>query len=108
MNGSLKMNKHTKEPWSTYSFWYPLYADKQTITIVNSRGNSIATLAYKDDQENIENAHRIVSCVNACTGTNPEAIPELLEFLKRLCFVESSEAIKGTAKRLLEKLNFKK
>ena len=28
------------------------------------------------------NAHRIVACVNACEGINPEAVPELLEALK--------------------------
>jgi hypothetical protein len=28
------------------------------------------------------NANRIVACVNACEGVNPEAIPELLEVLR--------------------------
>lgn len=32
--------------------------------------------------EECANAARIVACVNACEGINPEAVPELLEALK--------------------------
>jgi len=30
------------------------------------------------------NAARIVACVNACEGINPEAVPDLLEALRRI------------------------
>ena len=30
------------------------------------------------------NAERIVACVNACEGINPEAVPEMLEALKKI------------------------
>jgi hypothetical protein len=36
------------------------------------------------DIENEANAIRIVACVNACEGINPEAIPDMLEALNRL------------------------
>ena len=31
-----------------------------------------------------EHARRIVACVNACEGINPEAVPELVDALRRI------------------------
>lgn len=37
------------------------------------------------------NAHRIADCVNACEGINPEAVPDLLEALKKAQWSERWE-----------------
>ena len=34
------------------------------------------------EQEKLANAVRIVACVNACAGINPEAVPDLLATLR--------------------------
>jgi predicted nucleic acid-binding Zn ribbon protein len=36
------------------------------------------------NDEMLANAERIVSCVNACAGINPEAIPELIKAAEKL------------------------
>ena len=74
--------KHTAEPWRTPSgFDEPVVfggADTETHPIC------IALDApYRDLSTRKANAERIVSCVNACKGINPEAVPELLKALKR-------------------------
>ncbi len=42
----------------------------------------IATVSCGLHPTQASNARRIVACVNACEGINPEAVPELLEALK--------------------------
>lgn len=50
------------------------------------------------DEECQANASRIVACVNACAGINPEAVPELLAILKTLsALVPSDEGLGGRA-----------
>ena len=66
--------KHTPEPWKAVG---------QDIRDGNE--DNIVTVPYGDDPEQAEaNARRIVSCVNACEGINPDAVPELLEALHNL------------------------
>lgn len=44
-----------------------------------------ATEAEYGDGEAIDaNAERIIACVNACQGINPEAVPDMLEALKAI------------------------
>ena len=65
--------EHTPEPW--YS---KLSAgDHQGLVISETDGQSIA-VTYQGEAD----AARIVSCVNACAGLNPEAVPLLLDALK--------------------------
>jgi hypothetical protein len=53
-----KDSKHTQEPWDLF------------------------TLA--GGTPSLPNARRIIACVNACRGINPEAVPELLAALELL------------------------
>lgn len=66
-----KSMRHTKEPWVYKSG-----------AIVTENGAPIAQMDLETDEiepaEQYTNANRIVACVNACAGINPEAIPDLL------------------------------
>lgn len=46
-------------------------------------------------EEDAANASRIVACVNACEGINPEAVPGLLKALQRLAKRFPTEPICG-------------
>ena len=72
------MNRHTPEPWGVWL--NPDGCNRGMITddalarhIVYVVGNTHEAKA---------NGRRIVACVNACAGINPEAVPKLLEALK--------------------------
>ena len=74
---------HTSEPW-TYSqdgIWGP-------------RGTIIANMvhtAYEPEKSQVvANAIRIVACVNACAGINPEAMQDLLVALQDLLYCNCS------------------
>lgn len=60
------MNKHTPEPWEEFT---PAGA---TFQIIDADGIILADVYDRDD------AKRIVACVNACRGINPEAVPLLM------------------------------
>jgi len=71
--------KHTKEPWS----WRP-HEDTGRPLIVNSDEYAIALVEGDDflpinPAEEQANARRIIECVNACAGLNPETIKDLVK-----------------------------
>jgi hypothetical protein len=68
--------KHTPEPWGDLDgVIVPPYAtDDGQAWIADTRSAPNAR----------RNAARIVACVNACAGINPEAVPDLLRVLTRL------------------------
>jgi hypothetical protein len=70
--------KHTPEPWSYDESQedYVLYSDSAWI------GKTSLGYGVTPEGETEANAARIVACVNACEGINPEAIPLMLEALK--------------------------
>lgn len=65
-------------------------AGNEWVTIFDAEAEEVATLMVRDaakwktevgpDRE--RDAARIVACVNACAGMNPEAVPDLLAALK--------------------------
>lgn len=79
--------KHTPEPWEEYAGnirtveanekygdgYRAEFRRRPIADVVNIRGQ---------EEVNKANAQRIVACVNACKGINPEAVPELLEALE--------------------------
>ena len=88
--------KHTSEPWSAAkttpkgyragTFYecriqYGTTKPGNTIAVVHMGGDGALYSAEDGVQAN---ADRIVSCVNACAGINPEAVPEMVEALREL------------------------
>jgi hypothetical protein len=67
--------KHTPEPWSLESYG---------ATLITKNGYDIAlTNSGKFKTGNAQqDAARIVTCVNACAGLNPAAVPRLVEALQ--------------------------
>jgi hypothetical protein len=65
------MTAHTPEPWKL----------SQDGTITNAEG--YVTLLSQSPQART-NAARIVACVNACAGINPEAVPDLRTALRHI------------------------
>ena len=75
-------NQHTKEPWVAEknpdnNGWV---VDAGRIRICDVY--QILDVYSRDFGHDKFNADRIVACVNACEGINPEAVKELLEALK--------------------------
>jgi len=83
------MPKHTPEPWMLHrdnhmGLTYPM-GEEVSHRIIWGDGRDVAYLPPHSDGDNGNaNAARIVACVNACKGLNPDAIPELLEAAKTL------------------------
>ena len=66
-------NKHTPEPWRTAErSGFPFHVD-------DARGESVAMMLADDDhdeQRGLDNARRIVACVNACAGISTENLED--------------------------------
>jgi len=81
--------KHTPGPWrlTTGAYW---------LRIVGPAKEAIASFGnqrrWLDGVEVAANARRIVACVNACEGINPEAVPDLLEACRKLIEANSIHA----------------
>ena len=85
--------KHTKEPWAVRAIGSEGYNVGREINAtllalpIHQRLRESQPICRVDgfEWETLKaNAHRIVACVNACKGINPEAVPDLLEALKML------------------------
>ena len=72
------MSEHTPEPWK---YLPPDHVGGAAI--IPMEGPCICTFwnenpDLRSEAEHDANARRIVACVNACEGINPEAVPDLL------------------------------
>ena len=70
------MSDYTPEPWEAQD------APGDCIPLVLSKAGNGCLVAecnpsYTNAVEAMANAERIVACVNACAGMNPEAVPHL-------------------------------
>jgi len=74
------MTEHTKEPWLVYS-------RPEEYVIANNEVDDdyrvIALMRPRHSNE-IANAARIVACVNACAGLNPEAVPASVSIVRSI------------------------
>ena len=86
-----EMSTHTPEPWyqdgrgPRSSGRIPIFAptigglgQKSSVSIASA--SQLGMAGSPGAQQ--ANADRIIACVNACAGINPEAVPELLEALE--------------------------
>lgn len=74
---------HTSEPWQLHNN----IGRKGGVGIIADAAPCIiATMSNAQawPVEAYSNAERIVSCVNACQGINPAAVPEIVDALERL------------------------
>ena len=75
---------HTKEPWRIYKH--------SAAHVENENGRGVcSTGGYADNfsngafhDENEANAHRIVACVNALAGYNPDAVADVVAALEQI------------------------
>lgn len=76
------MSKHTPEPWEVWDTGksVTLKAKFGTPGMDASQLYPVFTVGPGVNQN--ANARRIVECVNACEGINPDAVPELLAALQ--------------------------
>ena len=68
-----KDGQHTPGPWAAWD-----NDGTGTLPCVLSKGVTAAGNFYVSQCNVYEDARRIVACVNACEGINPEAVPDLL------------------------------
>lgn len=77
---------HTREPWAQ---------DWNAPLAIIGEGHLVAKSFYWSGSENAgrpeSNARRIVACVNACEGINPDAVPELLDAAEILAGLEAKD-----------------
>ena len=79
------MNKHTPGPWT---YHHEPSLNRYAVRAEPFGTETILSISYWSrtpiwDRERAEaDASRIVSCVNACDGINPEAVPDLLAACK--------------------------
>ena len=72
---------HTPGPWFLHG--KPGYEALEIFGTNRPIAKSLYHLGSEDNEADA-NARRIVACVNACEGINPEAVPELLAVCKLL------------------------
>jgi hypothetical protein len=97
------MSNHTKEPWKVHLI------DRATMIASDvESGYIVEARKVKRGDIDIANAHRIVTCVNACTNMkDPETEiaklradrAELLEALEELC--KNSQGVFSTIERII-------
>ena len=73
--------KHTPEPWHVTGY---LGNERpvQAVGISAQGGTEVIQPTFDDDLAEI-NFERMVACVNACEGLNPEAVPEIVKVARR-------------------------
>ncbi|MFA6167821.1 MAG: hypothetical protein WC700_14465 [Gemmatimonadaceae bacterium] len=78
--------KHTPEPWT-----HPQESFRNLIAGPDLAKVADVWTSDRPDAERFANAARIVACVNACAGIDPEAVPLMLDALQE-CITEHGAA----------------
>ena len=98
------MTKHTLGPWEVYHQpLRPQLSMRKIIEIQRQGGEAIIAWSGFDSCElpektKLANAKRIVACVNACVGINPEAVKDLVAFTQNIL----ADATPGPHPRIYE------
>jgi hypothetical protein len=80
--GFVSETRHTPEPWFYCASIHSPTTGTECI-LADNTGRTIARAYNRPIVESNANAKRIVSCVNACAGIDPEAVPEMLNACER-------------------------
>ncbi|MCK5600503.1 hypothetical protein KAR91_01470 [Candidatus Pacearchaeota archaeon] len=119
-------SEHTKEPWVCHGTKpyehiegrikihidepYKSFSIEQVVDTPD--GSRITTFLAEvvrcgdmSDKELEDNANRIVSCVNACAGINPESLPALFDAVKDIINHFPDSTLHRYEKGLLEAFN---
>ena len=83
------MTNHTLGPWKVYHKRLRPQFKTKIIEIQRQGGEAIIAWPGFDSCDlpkgvKLANARRIVACVNACAGINPEAVPDLVAKLEKV------------------------
>ena len=74
------MSEHTPGPWRKTTGYIASSAVPHVVAVYVPPANTCMNWAAGAGTNEAEaNGRRIVACVNACEGLNPEAVPDLLE-----------------------------
>ena len=94
------MSEHTKEPWTTQGL--QTWSDDHLRCYIGPGhgGHTICHVFHEGPGKGTcdANAARIVACVNACAGLDPEAIPETVEAVGDL--IKAYQLSEGIAREL--------
>ena len=96
------MEQQTPEPWDIQNRGN-LHGDSGRVVVVDRHQMAIARMVDLSEVSYAD-ARRIIACVNGCAGINPEAVPELLEALRKLWEFKVQYHRDETAEELLDAL----
>jgi hypothetical protein len=85
--------KHTKEPWFFTGSTIGIQLLEGVAIDVADVNRWCPGTPLRDEDES--NGERIVACVNACAGINPEAVPDLLKACRDLAYAYRALSEKG-------------
>ncbi len=109
----MSTQKHTPEPWhvsapragTAHGWEVRTYSGEKLAGVKLT--NLVCQMSHhpRKQEEAHANAARIVACVNACEGINPEAVPKMLEALRECITDAGAHSInKGTISDLGRRL----
>ena len=76
--------EHTPEKWTVAGYDKLNGVPVLVVQAIERQPGNNSIEAFCPGPNAAANAHRIVACVNACEGLNPEAVPGLLEALQAI------------------------
>lgn len=93
------MSEHVPEPWA-----WGEDCETKAICIYEATGQNRGNpIVYDGECLSDEEAARIVACVNACKGLNPETVPKLLEALEWIETYIANQPLDSLAQFLITK-----
>ncbi len=93
------MSAHTPEPWRISGRGSYISSSSAGYVPLRTpfREDAFRDVSAHNNKELEDNAARIVACVNACDGINPEAVPDLLAAAEQALLMEGFQGWPGAA-----------
>lgn len=90
------ITKHTPGPWKPDGYGLRVLAEPKHFKPTAAHPVFVvaqcSTFCNGTEPEERANAARIVACVNACEGINPEAVPDVVKALEELLSLDSGDS----------------